>query len=144
MPIFQDAKTGKRVRQIGGINIKEDTVMVRGNDGVTYYTAYSNLVPCSDQGVPNFQAKAPHPEEKEEAIPAPFIELPETRVNVNRASAEELAKRVPGVGYNIAKKIKAYQTSLPGEKFATLQQLESISNRVNWQKVIESNTIYVE
>jgi len=141
--IFQDKRTGKRVRQIGGANHKDETVLVKGNDNVPYYTSLANLIPCDTTGTPDFTHTYERPEEADEPIPEPVVDIIETRLNVNTATAEELAKRVEGLGYRTAKRIKEIQTSLPGEVFRSLDQLKSASTRVNWDAVLEANQLFV-
>lgn len=143
--IYQDKRTGKRVRRVGAEGGKEEFVLVKGQDNAPYYALLSNLIPCDADGTPDFSttaAGAPE-EEADEAIPDPIIDIAETRLNVNTATAEEIAKRVPGVGYRVAKTIKSNQLSQPGEIYRTLDQLRSASSRVAWDKVFASNTLYV-
>ncbi len=141
--IFQDRKTGKRVRLVGSQGGKEEYVLVRGQDGVPYHALLSQLLPCDSVGTPDFRAVVTRAEEAEEAIPAPVIDLIETRVNVNTATAEDLAKRIPGLGYRTAKRIKELQLSLPGEMFRTLDQLKASSSRVNWEAIFEENVMFI-
>jgi DNA uptake protein ComE-like DNA-binding protein len=141
--IYQDRRTGKRVVLVGSAADKEDFVMVKGTDNIPYYASRSHLLPCDAAGTPDFKAEYIREEEPEEQIPQPTISVIETRLNVNTATAEEIAKRVPGVGYRIAKKIKDLQLAQPGEVFRTLEQLKASSNRVNWDEVFESNTLFV-
>lgn len=141
--IFQDRRTGKRVKQLGGGGGKEDFVLVKGSDGVPYYASLTQLMPCDDKGTPDFKAVYEKPEDPEEKIPEPVIDIVETRLNVNTATAEELAKRVPGLGYRTAKKLKSLQLSMPGEVFRNLDQLKAASTRVNWDAIIEENVLFV-
>lgn len=143
--VYQDRKTGKRVRRVGAEGGKEEFVLVKGQDNVPYYSLLSNLIPCDEKGTPDFSSTAAGPagEEVDEPIPDPIIDIAETRLNINTATAEEIAKRVPGVGYRVAKTIKANQLSQPGEVYRTLDQLRSASTRVNWDTVFSSNTIYL-
>lgn len=143
--VYQDKRTGKRVRRVGAEGGKEEFVLVKGQDNVPYYALLSNLLPCDEQGTPDFNATAAGPagEEPDEAIPDPIIDIVETRLNVNTATAEEIAKRVPGVGYRVAKTIKSNQLSQPGEVYRTLDQLRAASTRVNWDTVFSSNTLFV-
>lgn len=143
--IYQDKRTGKRVKRVGAEGGKEEFVLVKGQDNVPYYALLSNLLPCDEQGTPDYSTTAAGRvgEEPDEPIPDPIIDIAETRLNVNTATAEEIAKRVPGVGYRVAKTIKANQLSQPGEVYRTLDQLRSASTRVNWDTVFSSNTLYV-
>jgi len=117
--------------------------MVRGSDGIVYYASLSQLMPCDSKGTPDFDSHYERPEEPEEAIPAPIIDIVETRLNVNTATAEEIARRVPGLGYRTAKKLKGLQLSLPGEVFRNLEQLKASSTRVNWDEIFKSNQLFL-
>jgi DNA uptake protein ComE-like DNA-binding protein len=64
------------------------------------------------------------------------------RLNLNAAQAEQIAKRLPGVGFATAKKIVELRMSLSGERFANLKQLENIP-RVNWDQLIEEDLIFI-
>ena len=67
----------------------------------------------------------------------------DTRLNVNTASARQIADTLPGVGLKTARDIKDLQTSMAGEKFQKLEQLKAIK-RVDWDQIIEDNLIRVE
>ncbi len=144
MPVFwQDRKTGRRVIQVGGGGGREDFTLVKGPDGVPYYASLAQLMPCDDKGTPDFDARYEKPEDPEEAIPAPVIDIIETRLNINTATAEEIARRVPGLGYRTAKKLKSLQLTLPGEVFRNLDQLKVSSTRVNWDEIFRQNQIFL-
>lgn len=142
--LYQDKRTGKRVRRIGGGSNKEDFVMVKGNDNVPYYASLENLLPCDEStGTPDFDHQFVKADDPEEAIPEPVIALVETRLNVNTATAEEIAKRCTGIGYRVAKKIKELQLSQPGELYRNLDQIKAASTRVNWDEVLRSNQLFI-
>ena len=67
----------------------------------------------------------------------------DTRVNINTASARQLADALPGVGLKTAREIKDLQSSMLGEKFIKLEQLRSIK-RIDWDELIKDNLIRVE
>ena len=67
----------------------------------------------------------------------------DVRININTASARQIADALPGVGLKTAREIKDLQTSMNGEKFTRLDQLKSIK-RVDWDQIIEDNLIRVE
>jgi len=67
----------------------------------------------------------------------------DTRLNINTASARQIADTLPGVGLKTARDIKDLQTSMPGEKFVRLDQLKSIK-RVDWDEIIKENLVRVE
>lgn len=144
--LYQDKRTGKRVRPVGGVASKENTVMVRGQDGQPYFVSLGQLVPCAADGTPDHDAvirQKREEDEKDQAIPEPVIPVVETRLNINTATAEDIARRIPGVGFRIAKQIKDAQMTNPGEVFRTLDQVRAVSNRPNWDAIIEQNLIFV-
>lgn len=67
----------------------------------------------------------------------------DTRININTASARQIADSLPGVGLKTARDIKDLQTSMPGEKFLRLDQLKSIK-RVDWDEIFKENLVRVE
>ncbi|NBX49696.1 hypothetical protein EBT25_07105 [bacterium] len=67
----------------------------------------------------------------------------DVRLNINTASARQIADTLPGVGLKTARDIKDLQTSMPGEKFLRLDQLKSIK-RVDWDEIIAENLVRVE
>ena len=78
------------------------------------------------------------------AIPLPKETFPiDVRVNINTASARQIADHLPGVGLKTARDIKDLQMSQPGEKFLKLDQLKAIK-RVDWDEIIKENLIRVE
>ena len=67
----------------------------------------------------------------------------DVRINLNTASARQIADSLPGVGLKTARDIKDLQMSMPGEKFQRLDQLKSIK-RVDWDEIFKENLIRVE
>jgi DNA uptake protein ComE-like DNA-binding protein len=67
----------------------------------------------------------------------------DVRININTASARQIADSLPGVGLKTARDIKDLQTSMPGEKFLKLEQLKSIK-RVDWDEIFKENLVRVE
>lgn len=67
----------------------------------------------------------------------------DVRININAASARQIADAIPGVGLKTARDIKDLQTSMPGEKFQRLEQLKSIK-RVDWDEIFKENLVRVE
>jgi DNA uptake protein ComE-like DNA-binding protein len=65
------------------------------------------------------------------------------RVNINTASARQIADALPGVGLKTARDIKDLQTSCSGERFQKLEQLRSIK-RVDWDTIFEENLVRVD
>lgn len=67
----------------------------------------------------------------------------DVRININTASARQIADALPGVGLKTARDIKDLQTSMPGEKFQRLDQLKNIK-RVDWDEIFKENLVRVE
>ena len=80
--------------------------------------------------------------EDDEAPPVSVVPAEDTRLNMNTATAEMIAKRLPGVGYKTAKSIVELKLSLSGERFSNLKQLENIP-RVNWDQLIKDDLIFI-
>ena len=139
--LMQDTKTGKLVELIG-VHDKE-YAMIRDGAGNASYVTLEQLVPYSaEKGRLSKIARPDLEVEKEEAIPERVVPAEDTRLNMNTASAEMIAKRLPGVGFTTAKRIIELKLSLSGERFANLKQLENIP-RVNWDQLIEDDLIFI-
>ena len=79
---------------------------------------------------------------EEEKAPERVVPLNDSRLNLNTAPPELIAKRLPGVGYATAKRIVELRMSLSGERFSNLKQLENIP-RVNWEQLIAEDLIFI-
>lgn len=139
--LFQDTKTGKLVEFINRHD--KEFAMVRDAGGNITYLTLEQLVPYDrDKGR---LAKTAAPEvmpEPEEKAPETVVPIEDRRLNLNLATAEQIQKRLPGVGYATAKRIVELRMSLSGERFANLKQLENIP-RVNWEQLIEEDLIFI-
>ena len=139
--LFQDRKTGKLVEFM---NVHDkDFAMVKDAAGNISYVDLEQLVPYDrEKGrLSKIELKAPEIALEEE-VPPSVVPLEDTRLNLNVAPAEIIAKRLPGVGFATAKKIVELRMSLSGERFANLKQLENIP-RVNWEQLIEEDLIFI-
>jgi DNA uptake protein ComE-like DNA-binding protein len=77
-------------------------------------------------------------------VPAKKETFPiDTRININTASARQIADALPGVGLKTARDIKDLQSSMMGEKFLKLDQLKAIK-RVDWDEIFKENLVRVE
>lgn len=139
--LMQDSKTGKLVEFIG-IHDKE-YAMIRDGAGNVSYVTLEQLCPYDPDKGRLSKVAAPQLEvEKEEPLPKTVVPAEDTRLNMNTATAEIIAKRLPGVGYTTAKRIIELRLSLSGERFSNLKQLENIP-RVNWEQLIEEDMIFI-
>ena len=139
--LFQDTKTGKLVEFINKHD--KDYAMVRDAAGNITYVSLDQLVPYSKEKGRLAKVEAPQIQpEPEEKAPESIVPLEDTRLNLNTAPPEVIAKRLPGVGYATAKRIVELRMSLSGERFSNLKQLENIP-RVNWEQLIEEDLIFI-
>jgi DNA uptake protein ComE-like DNA-binding protein len=117
--------------------------MVKNSAGNVQYVALKDLVSYEQGKGRTGKTIDPIGDKKidEDQIPESVIPV-DTRLNVNVATAESLAKHVKGIGYATAKKIVELRLSLPGERFKNLDQLKKIG-RVDWDEVIAADLIYV-
>ena len=138
--LFQDQKTGKLVEFVSKHD--KEFAMVKDASGAVTFLTLDQLVPYDPDKGRMAKIKAPELEVPEEEAPPRIVPLEDTRLNLNVAPAEQIAKRLPGVGFATAKKIVELRMSLSGERFANLAQLENIP-RVNWEQLIEEDLIFI-
>ena len=139
--LFQETTTGKLVEFISKHD--KEYAMVKDSAGNISYIGLDKLVAYDpDKGrlttVTPFEKEI----EEEEQLPDSIVPLEDIRLNLNVAPAEQIAKRLPGVGFATAKKVVELRMSLSGERFSNLKQLENIP-RVNWEQLIEDDLIFI-
>ena len=139
--LMQDQKTGKLVEFIGTHD--KEYAMIRDGAGNVSYVTLDQLVPYStEKGRLSKIANPAFDVQKEEELPDSVVPQEDTRLNLNTATAEIIAKRLPGIGYTTAKRIVELKLSLSGERFSNLKQLENIP-RVNWEQLIADDMIFI-
>ena len=141
MSLYQNLQNGQLVEFIS--HHDKDYAMVKNSAGNVQYVALKDLVSYEQGKGRTGKTIDPIDDKKidEDKIPESVIPV-DTRLNVNVATAETLAKHVKGIGYATAKKIVELRLSLPGERFKNLDQLKKIG-RVDWDEVIAADLIYV-
>ena len=142
MALYQNTRNGQIVEFIA--HHDKDWAMIKNSAGAIQYIALADLV--SYEPGKGRTGEIPQPQSAEspvdeDAIPEAAIPV-DTRLNINTASAEAIAKAVKGIGYSTAKKIVELRLSLSGERFSNLDQLKRIG-RVDWDEVIAADLIYV-
>ena len=139
--LFQDSKTGKLVEFISQHD--KEFAMIRDGGGNISYVTLEQLVPYSKEKGRLSKVKAHQLDvPKEEEAPKNVVPAEDTRLNLNMATAEIIAKRLPGVGFTTAKRIIELRMSLSGERFSNLKQLENIP-RVNWDQLVKDDLIFI-
>lgn len=135
--LHRHSKTGARVKIISEWD-NGDWFMVEDQDG-RLYTAYkTELVPDKEatKKVKTLQVKDKASKEPPRSFP------PDTRLNINGATAQMIADHIRGIGLKTAREIKDLQLSLSGERFTSLNQLRNIK-RVDWDAVFAADLIRV-
>jgi hypothetical protein len=135
--LHRHCKTGARVRIISEWD-NGDWFMVEDQDG-RLYTAYrTELSPDepATKKVKTLQVKDKAANEEPRNFP------PDTRLNINGATAQMIADHIKGIGLKTAREIKDLQLSLSGERFSNLEQLRQIK-RVDWDSVFAADLIRV-
>ena len=141
MALYQNQKNGQVVEFIG--HHDKDWAMVKNATGVVQYVALDDLVSYEPNKGRTGETIEPLSNEKKDEDKIPETVIPaDTRLNVNAATAEAIAKQVKGIGYATAKKIIELRLSLPGERFQKLEQLKKIA-RVDWEEVFKEDLIYI-
>ena len=136
--LFKHKKTGARVKVISELD-NGDCFMVEDQDSRTFY-AYKHELENDPEGtkkVKTLQIKDKAAKEEPRDFP------PETRLNINGATAQMIADHIKGIGLKTAREIKDLQMSLSGEKFANLEQLKGIK-RVDWDEIFKENLVRVD
>lgn len=142
MALYQNLKNGQIVEFIA--HHDKDWAMIRNSTGSIQYIALADLM--SYEPGKGRTGETPKPQSAEtpldeDTIPESVIPV-DTRLNINAASAEAIAKAVKGIGYSTAKKIVELRLSLSGERFSNLDQLKRIG-RVDWDQVLAEDLIYI-
>ena len=138
--LFQDTRTGKLVEFVSKHD--KEFAMVKDAAGNVTFMTLEQLVPYDRDKGRLAKIKTPELHVPEEEAPPAIVPIEDTRLNLNTAPPEQIAKRLPGVGFATAKKIVELRMSLSGERFANLKQLENIP-RVNWEQLIEEDLIFI-
>lgn len=135
--LFKHKKTGARVKVISELD-NGDCFMVQDQDSRIFYVQKAELENDNEgtKKVKTLQIKDKAAKEEPRDFP------PETRLNINGATAQMIADHIKGIGLKTAREIKDLQMSLSGEKFANLEQLRQIK-RVDWDSVIAADLIRV-
>jgi hypothetical protein len=142
MALYQNTKNGQIVEFIA--HHDKDWAMIKNSQGSIQYIALADLVSYEPGKGRTGEVPKPQSAEQpvdEDVIPETAIPV-DTRLNINAASAEAIAKAVKGIGYSTARKIVELRMSLSGERFTNLDQLKKIG-RVDWDEVLAADLIYI-
>jgi len=135
--LYQHKKTGARVKVVSEWD-QGDWFMVEDQDG-RLFTVYKTKIEPDEEAtkkVKTLQVKDKAAQEEPRTFP------PDTRLNINGATAQMIADHIKGIGLKTAREIKDLQMSLSGERFNNLEQLKQIK-RVDWDAVFAADLIRV-
>ena len=139
--LYQETTTGKLVEMISKHD--KEYGMVKDSAGNISYIGLDKLLPYdANKGRLSKVSVFEKPIEAEEKLPKSVVPIEDIRLNLNTAPAEQIAKRLPGVGFATAKKVVELRMSLSGERFSNLKQLENIPH-VNWEQLIADDLIFI-
>lgn len=121
------------------LDSQDEVIYVEEADLVPHLEATNEKIRTEERLTAQLEAEGVRP-----AKPTTKETFPvDVRVNINTASARQIADALPGVGLKTARDIKDLQNSMPGEKFQKLEQLRSIK-RVDWDEIFKENLVRVE
>ncbi len=135
--LYKHKKNGARVKVVSEWD-NGDWFMVEDQDG-RLYTVYKTEIEPDENAtkkVKTLQVKDRASQEEPRTFP------PDTRLNINAATAQMIADHIKGIGLKTAREIKDLQMSLSGERFNSLEQLKQIK-RVDWDAVMSADLIRV-
>ena len=145
--LYQHKVTGGLVEKISqhGEGI---FMVVNANDEVDYVHE-DDLIPCIEATNEKIQTEERLSAElkatgDKSAKPTNRETFPlDRRLNINTASARQIADTLPGVGLKTARDIKDLQTTMTGERYTKLEQLRGIK-RIDWDAIFKENLVRVD
>jgi DNA uptake protein ComE-like DNA-binding protein len=121
------------------IDSQDEVLYIDESDLVPHLDATTEQIKTEERLTAQLAAEGVKP-----AVPTKKETFPlDTRMNINTASARQIADALPGVGLKTARDIKDLQMSMPGERFQRLEQLKGIK-RVDWDEIFKENLVRVE
>ena len=120
-------------------NAEEEVIYADEEDLVPQIDATNEKIRTEERLTAELKAEGASPDKPTSRESFPI----DVRVNINTASARQIADALPGVGLKTARDIKDLQTTCSGERFQKLEQLRSIK-RVDWDTIFEENLVRVD
>ena len=123
-------------------------MVMNANDEVDYVNE-EDLIPCVDKTSEKIKneerltADLKASGDKEGKVKNKESFPLDTRLNINNASARQIADTLPGVGLKTARDIKDMQTTMTGERYTKLEQLRNIK-RIDWDTIFKENLVRVD
>jgi len=121
------------------VDSQDEVLYIEESDLTPHLEATTEKLRTEERLTEQLQSEGVNP-----AIPTKKETFPlDVRININTASARQIADTLPGVGLKTARDIKDLQLSLPGERFQKLEQLRAIK-RIDWDEIFKENLVRVE
>jgi DNA uptake protein ComE-like DNA-binding protein len=121
------------------VDAQDEVLYVEKNDLTPHLEATNEKIRNEERLTADLKADGVNPPKPTSRETFPI----DTRININTASARQIADHLPGVGLKTARDIKDLQTSQSGEKFQRLEQLKNIK-RVDWDQIFKENLVRVD
>ena len=145
--LYQDKITGGLVEKISQhgegifmvVNANDEVDYVHEDDLIPHIDATNEKIRTEERLTAELKAtgdKNAKPTNKE-TFPL------DRRLNINTASARQIADSLPGVGLKTARDIKDLQTTMTGERYTKLEQLKGIK-RIDWDAIFKENLVRVD
>ena len=145
--LYQHKVTGGLVEKISQhgdgifmvVNANDEVDYVHEDDLIPHLEATNEKIKTEERLTAELQAtgdKTAKPTSRE-TFPV------DRRLNINTASARQIADTLPGVGLKTARDIKDLQTTMTGERYTKLEQLKGIK-RIDWDAIFGENLVRVD
>lgn len=145
--LYQHKLTGGLVEKISQhgdgifmvVNANDEVDYVHEDDLIPHLEATNEKIKTEERLTAELKAtgdKNPKPTNRE-TFPL------DRRLNINTASARQIADTLPGVGLKTARDIKDLQTTMTGERYTKLEQLKGIK-RIDWDAIFNENLVRVD
>ena len=145
--LYQHKITGGLVEKISQhgegiymvVNANDEVDYVHEDDLIPHLDATNEKIKTEERLTAELQSSG-----DKSAKPTNRETLPlDRRLNINTASARQIADTLPGVGLKTARDIKDLQTTMTGERYTKLEQLRGIK-RIDWDAIFNENLVRVD
>ena len=145
--LYQHKITGGLVEKISQhgegifmvVNANDEVDYVHGDDLIPHLDATNEKIKTEERLTAELQSSG-----DKSAKPTNRETFPlDRRLNINTASARQIADTLPGVGLKTARDIKDLQTTMTGERYTKLEQLRGIK-RIDWDAIFKENLVRVD
>ena len=145
--LYQHKVTGGLVEKISQhgegifmvVNANDEVDYVHEDDLIPHLEATNEKIKTEERLTAELKATGDKSEKPTNRETFPL----DRRLNINTASARQIADTLPGVGLKTARDIKDLQTTMTGERYTKLEQLKGIK-RIDWDAIFKDNLVRVD